>query len=604
MLAGRVHRFGVLTLLLVTGLLACASAAQSVPIREFTTGLSATDKPRDIALGSDGNLWFTEHGSDRIGRITPAGVVSHFASGITSGAGPWKIAPGPYGALWFTERDGERLGKITTAGVVTEYDIATDAGGWLDDVVAGPDGNLWVTTYTDRILKVTPSGSATAYPTTNGMVEGSSITVGPDNEMWFTLASPIGAPTGRVGRITTTGQLSEFTTGITPGTSRGAITAGPDGNIWFTGYGRVAKVTMGGLVSEYPLPFTDYVRDITAGPDGQLWLVREDFEDGGEIDRVTTAGTVTRITCGITSDAGLGGIASGPGGDGLWITASAGRILMTGTQPTCPLKNTARPRITVTQAKPGDALVCEVGRWSSTPSSYTYRWLRDGTPIADVTSTTYTVLMTDVGHQLVCEVTALAPGESATAPSDPVAITAPAPAPDPSPGPVPPALPTVSTTPVPTGPALPPAPSVSAKTVRTALDALFGATPRTNSAVRKFISTGRYSAPFRAPVAGTLKIVWQTSGPDARSARLVTIATGSRSFPRSGAANITVRLSSRGKRVIGRSARRLKITVSFASESGSSTKRTKSLVVGGALRIVHGARKSGRASLASATAPS
>jgi streptogramin lyase len=568
----------------VTGLMALAAAAQGAPIREFTAGLSASDEPHDIALGSDGNLWFTEHGSDRIGRITPAGVISHFASGITSGAGPWKIVPGPGGALWFTERDGERLGKITTAGVVTEYDIAADADGWLDDVVAGPDGNLWVTTYADRVLKVTPSGAAIAYPTTGGMVEGSSITVGPDDAMWFTLASSSGASTGRVGRITTGGQLSEVTTGITPGASRGAIAAGPDGNIWSTGYGRVAKITMGGAVTEYPLPFADYVRDITAGPDGGLWLTREDFvgDHGGEIDRVTTAGTVTRITCGLTPDAGLGGITSGLGGDGLWITATAGRIINTGTQPTCPLKNIARPRITVTEAKPGDVLACEVGQWSAAPSSYTYRWLRDGTPIADARSTTYTVQIADVGYQLVCEVTALAPGESATAASDPVPISAPGSAP--SPDPVAPALPVAPNVLSPPGPALPPAPSVSTKTVQTALDALLGATPRTKTALQKFVSTGRYSAPFRAPAAGTLKIVWQTTGSDAQLARVMTIATGSRIFSEAGAAIITVRLSSRGKGVLGRSARRLKITVSFVSGSGSSTKRTRWLVVHGRVR--------------------
>jgi hypothetical protein len=289
---------------------------------------------------------------------------------------------------------------------------------------------------------------------------------------------------------------------------------------------------------------------------------------------------VTRITCGITRNAGLGGITSGPGGDGLWIAASAGRILMTGTRPTCPLGNTARPRITVTEAKPGDVLACEVGRWSSTPSSYTYRWLGDGTPIADATSTTYSVQIADVGHELVCEVTALAPGESATATSDPVPISATASASGPDP--VAPALPVVPNVLTPSGPALLlPAPSVSAKVVRAALDALLGATPRTNSALRKFISNGRYSAPFRAPVAGTLRIVWQTTGLGARSARTVTIATGSRTFSKAGAANVTVRLSSRGKGALGKRARRLKVTVSFVSGSSSSTKRTKSLVVPG-----------------------
>ena len=47
-------------------------------VPEFTTGLTAT--PNQIAAGSDGNLWFTETVGNRIGRITPAGVVLEFSA--------------------------------------------------------------------------------------------------------------------------------------------------------------------------------------------------------------------------------------------------------------------------------------------------------------------------------------------------------------------------------------------------------------------------------------------------------------------------------------------------------------------------------------------
>ena len=53
---------------------------------------TAGSLPGDIARGSDGNLWFTEFGSDRIGRITPAGVITDFA--LAAGSGPTGIAAG------------------------------------------------------------------------------------------------------------------------------------------------------------------------------------------------------------------------------------------------------------------------------------------------------------------------------------------------------------------------------------------------------------------------------------------------------------------------------------------------------------------------------
>ena len=34
--------------------------------------------PRIITIGSDGNMWFSEHLGNRMGRITPAGVISEF----------------------------------------------------------------------------------------------------------------------------------------------------------------------------------------------------------------------------------------------------------------------------------------------------------------------------------------------------------------------------------------------------------------------------------------------------------------------------------------------------------------------------------------------
>ena len=72
--------------------------------------------PQGITRGPDGNLWFCEGLAGRIGRITPAGVVTEFSAGLTPGGQPTAIAAGPDGNLWFTEVSGNRIGRITTAG--------------------------------------------------------------------------------------------------------------------------------------------------------------------------------------------------------------------------------------------------------------------------------------------------------------------------------------------------------------------------------------------------------------------------------------------------------------------------------------------------------
>ena len=47
---------------------------------EFSAGITGSNL-YGITLGPEGNLWFTEE--SKIGRITPAGVVTEFSAGIT-----------------------------------------------------------------------------------------------------------------------------------------------------------------------------------------------------------------------------------------------------------------------------------------------------------------------------------------------------------------------------------------------------------------------------------------------------------------------------------------------------------------------------------------
>src|SRR5882757_2016183 len=76
------------------------SAATS-DITEFRLP-TADSTPEGITAGPDGNLWFAEQ-AGRIGRITPAGVVTEFSNGITADSRPFAITAGPDGNLWFTE---------------------------------------------------------------------------------------------------------------------------------------------------------------------------------------------------------------------------------------------------------------------------------------------------------------------------------------------------------------------------------------------------------------------------------------------------------------------------------------------------------------------
>ena len=99
-------------------------------ITDFSTGsgISAGAEPWGIAAADDGGLWFTEQVGNRVGRINPlTRQATEFSAGITSPSGPRGITAGPDGNVWFAE-DGGRIGRITPAGVVTEFSAGITPG--------------------------------------------------------------------------------------------------------------------------------------------------------------------------------------------------------------------------------------------------------------------------------------------------------------------------------------------------------------------------------------------------------------------------------------------------------------------------------------------
>src|SRR5258708_5576374 len=104
----------------------------------------------------------------------------------TSGSGTNNITSGPDGNLWFTEFNTAKIGKITTGGTFTEFSIPSPGAG-PSGITSGPDGNLWFTLYdTTQIAKITPSGTITEYSLPSGFSVPQEISAGPDGNLWFT----------------------------------------------------------------------------------------------------------------------------------------------------------------------------------------------------------------------------------------------------------------------------------------------------------------------------------------------------------------------------------------------------------------------------------
>lgn len=245
--------------------------------------------PNGITSGPDGNIWIATNAlgqgrPDWIVRLGRDGAVTQFQAGTgsgDSGTGPQSITAGPDGNLWFTEFWSDRIGRMTPKGVLTEFPIPGGSG--ARGIVAGPDGNLWFvesSRFRPAIGRITTSGAITEYVLSQGPTDitPGAIVVGSDRNLWFTETQGP-APRENVGRITPKGVVTYFT--LPAGSSAQGLASGPDGNIWFTDSGgnSIGRMSPTGVLRQFALPKRNAQPvGIAAGPDGRMW-----FTEGGGI---------------------------------------------------------------------------------------------------------------------------------------------------------------------------------------------------------------------------------------------------------------------------------------------------------------------------------
>jgi streptogramin lyase len=225
-----------------------------------------------ITGGPDGNIWMVARGQmngpDWILKVSPAGEVTKYP--LADGVGPEGITWGPDGNIWFTEFWTSRVGRMTPAGVISEFSLTTPNP---RGIVTGPDHNLWIAEgglQHESIARMTIKGEITEFPLgsdVNHQLQPSNIVGGPDGNMWFT-------EIGQIGRITPAGVITQFPIGSGHDNVFG-LTGGADGNVWFIDAtaNTVGRITPTGDIRHYPLPRRNAQPvAIAAGSDGRLWF--------------------------------------------------------------------------------------------------------------------------------------------------------------------------------------------------------------------------------------------------------------------------------------------------------------------------------------------
>jgi len=195
--------------------------------------------PGGVTAGPGYTVWVAEDvgqgsAAGRIGKVEAwTGLVTEYQipdptfGCCVSHISPGVVTLGPDGRIWFNSIVGSHtmasrrhpetvavtnyFGAVTTDGTFSIYGYNPTVFGAFVGMVAGPDGNLWFTYQggaggVGGVAKVTTSGTIVQNIPVN--FAPGSIIAGPDNNLWFTEDG------ARIGRVTTSGALSEFSTGL------------------------------------------------------------------------------------------------------------------------------------------------------------------------------------------------------------------------------------------------------------------------------------------------------------------------------------------------------------------------------------------------------
>ncbi len=291
-------RLAGVSLAALVGTVLTGSAARIAPVGTVSIYSVPTPytEPRAIALGPNGNMWFTELVGDKVAKITPQGRITEYPVPDPNGA-PMGITAGPDGNVWFTEggrqgrqdhparrhhattrcpppraspgtsppgptatcgsprRSARQVGQDHPTAVPSPSTRSPTPTAYPEGITAGPDGNLWFTESTTNVAEITTRGVVTEYPVPADNGDPVDIAAGPDGNLWYTLAD-----VPAVARITTRGRTTEFRL-PSIGSDLDGIAAGADGNLWFTAGSQalICRITTHGVMTEYPvhMPATD-----------------------------------------------------------------------------------------------------------------------------------------------------------------------------------------------------------------------------------------------------------------------------------------------------------------------------------------------------------
>ncbi|MFT3863185.1 MAG: hypothetical protein QM729_02850 [Solirubrobacterales bacterium] len=152
---------------------------------EFVIPEAGGDQNR-LALGPEGNIWFTATTVNRVGYVTPDGRVEEFPS-LGYYASPNFLTAGPDGTVWFTMSEkGPLLAHTTSSWAPSGFRL----GGEKEYVgegalVAGPDGRIWFAAESGVIGRLDPQNGRLSKIVLPDHTYAQDLALGPEGEVWY-----------------------------------------------------------------------------------------------------------------------------------------------------------------------------------------------------------------------------------------------------------------------------------------------------------------------------------------------------------------------------------------------------------------------------------
>ena len=202
-------------------------------------------QPMQVAVGANATVWYTRR-DDRVGRRDASGVEKLIE--LPEGSAPYGICAASDGGVWFTAAGLNRVGRVLPDGTLDWTTLPVpDAGPAM--LAVADDGAVWVALNAAGALARLSDGNAEIIKLPQQPAAPVGVAAA-GNGVWY---ADIGG--GRVGYVDASGAVEQVTlpdSGCRPH----AVAADPEGGCWVTEWaaGRLARITAEGDVTEQPLP--------------------------------------------------------------------------------------------------------------------------------------------------------------------------------------------------------------------------------------------------------------------------------------------------------------------------------------------------------------